>query len=52
MAEQLLSDGTVNEQHLKTLALKKAREDIGISLLYAFQVCMHTFYYSYCYNFL
>ena len=33
MAEQLLNDGTVNEHLLKSLPLKKAREDIGISLL-------------------
>ena len=33
IAEQLLTDGNVNEQQLKCLPLKKAREDIGVSLL-------------------
>ena len=41
MAEQLLTDGTVNEQQLKSMPLKKAQEDIGISLLHnsSLQAC-------------
>lgn len=46
MAEQLLTDGTVNEQQLKSLPLKKAREDIGISLLH--NSSLHAYFgYSY-----
>lgn len=33
MAEQLLTEGTIDEQFLKCLPLQKAREDIGVSLL-------------------
>ena len=33
MAEQLLTEETIDEQLLKCLLLQKAREDIGVSLL-------------------
>jgi len=33
MAEQLLTGGNINENQLKRLPIKKAREDIGIALL-------------------
>ena len=33
MAKQLLTDGNINENQLKHVPLKKAQENIGISLL-------------------
>ena len=33
MAEQLLTEGTIDEQFLKCLPLQEAQEDIGVSLL-------------------
>ena len=33
MAEQLLTMGTINEESLKCILLKQARQDIGVALL-------------------
>ena len=47
MAEQLLTEGAIDEQFLKCLPLKKAREDIEVTLLANSSICIYIAMCSY-----